>query len=188
MDKGTVYFFTGLAGAGKTTLGRLFFEQLKMKRPGAILLDGDINRAMLCQQKKEDSCAQRFLNQCRNQAIDGRDYTYEGRLKGAWPLFAWCKELADQGHDVVVCSISMYHAIQEWNRKNIDHYREIFVKVSMDTLFKRDQKKLYSSGEKNVVGVDIPAEFPEHPDVIIENEGQRTPEEIVEDLIRRFGL
>lgn len=166
MEKGTVYFFTGLAGAGKTTLGRLFYQCVKARQDSAVLFDGDTQR----------------------DAFDNRDYTYEGRLKGAWGLFAQCRDLANQGHDVVVCSISMYHAIQEWNRKNIENYREIFVKVSMETLYKRDQKQLYSSGTKNVVGVDIPAEFPEHPDVIIENNGQHTPEEIVGELVRRFGL
>ena len=89
---------------------------------------------------------------------------------------------------MVVCSISMYHAIQNWNRDNIENYREIYVKASMETLYKRDQKKLYSSGTKNVVGVDIPAEFPERPDVVVENDGQRTPEEIVADLEKRLGL
>ena len=39
--KGTVYFFTGLAGAGKTTIGGLFYERLKEKSPDAILIDGD---------------------------------------------------------------------------------------------------------------------------------------------------
>ena len=58
----------------------------------------------------------------------------------------------------------------------------------METLYKRDQKKLYSSGVENVVGVDIPAEFPEHPDVVLENDGQFTPEEIVAGLETRFGL
>lgn len=188
MEKGTVYFFTGLAGAGKTTLGKLFYSHLKEKSPHAILLDGDTNRAMMEKKQRQERQLQGLLDQCRDQGISARDYTYEGRLKGAWKLFAWCKEQADQGRDVVVCSISMYHAIQKWNRENIENYREIFVKVSMDTLYKRDQKKLYSSGEKNVVGVDISAEFPEHPDVIVENDGQQTPEEIVAGLERRFGL
>ena len=166
MDKGTVYFFTGLAGAGKTTIGRLFYDRIKARRDSAILFDGDTQRA----------------------AYGNQDYTYEGRLKGAWGLFAQCKELADQGNDVVVCSISMYHAIQNWNRENIENYREIYVKASMETLYKKKKKKLYSSGVENVVGVDIPAEFPEHPDVVLENDGQFTPEEIVAGLETRFGL
>ena len=39
--KGTVYFFTGLAGAGKTTIGGLFYQRLKEKKADAILIDGD---------------------------------------------------------------------------------------------------------------------------------------------------
>ena len=166
MEKGTVYFFTGLAGAGKTTIGKLFYEHLQSTGKPVRLFDGDTQR----------------------DTSGFRDYTYEGRLKGAWGLFAQCNELAEQGTNVVVCSISMYHAIQNWNRDNIENYREIYGKASMETLYKRDQKKLYSSGTKNVVGVDIPAEFPERPDVVVENDGQRTPEEIVADLEKRLGL
>ena len=45
--KGTVYFFTGLAGAGKTTIGGLFYERLKRRSPEAVLLDGDQVRLKL---------------------------------------------------------------------------------------------------------------------------------------------
>ena len=41
MEKGTVYFFTGLAGAGKTTIGGLFYRRLKEKKPNVVMLDGD---------------------------------------------------------------------------------------------------------------------------------------------------
>ena len=43
--KGMVYFFTGLAGAGKTTIGSLFYCCLKERNPEAVLLDGDATRA-----------------------------------------------------------------------------------------------------------------------------------------------
>ena len=56
------------------------------------------------------------------------------------------------------------------------------MKVKRETLLKRDQKGLYSSGVKNVVGVDLLCEEPEHPDYIIENDGQETPESIVNHL------
>lgn len=41
MEKGTVYFFTGLSGAGKTTIGGLFYRRLKARKPNVVLLDGD---------------------------------------------------------------------------------------------------------------------------------------------------
>ena len=40
-QQGTVYFFTGLSGAGKTTLGGLFHQRLKAAKPNVVLLDGD---------------------------------------------------------------------------------------------------------------------------------------------------
>ena len=41
MENGTVYWITGLSGAGKTTIGKLFFRKLKSKKESSIFLDGD---------------------------------------------------------------------------------------------------------------------------------------------------
>lgn len=166
MRKGTVYFFTGLAGAGKTTIGGMFYERLKAIRPDAVLKDGDSLRA----------------------ASGHRDYSTESRKNGAWGLFRSCLELADEGKDVVVCSISMYEEVRAWNRKHIEKYKEIYVKVSMETLRKRDQKGLYTTGVKQVVGVDLPWDEPDSSDVVIENDREEAPKAIVDRLFREFGL
>ena len=171
MEKGTVYFFTGLAGAGKTTIGGMFYERLKEISPDAELIDGD-------QARRSDPNDTGVMDEDR--------YTTEAREAGAWDMFAWCRDIASEGRDVVVCSISMYKEIRDWNRANIENYREIYVKVSMDTLYRRDQKKLYSSKTRNVVGVDLPWDEPESPDVVAENDGDKTPEEIVDELVRKF--
>ena len=89
--------------------------------------------------------------------------------------------LADQGIDVVVCSICMYSAVRAWSREHIDQYREIYIKVRRETLLQRNQKGLYTVGT-NVVGVDLPFDEPQHPDVVVENDGGETPEAIVERL------
>lgn len=178
-EKGTVYFFTGLAGAGKTTVGGLFYLRLKAQNPDAVLLDGDQlrNAGIPAAASSADMPAQ-----------DDSRYTTEARKAGAWGLFAHCRALAEQGHDVVCCSISMYKEIRDWNRANIENYREIYIKVTYETLYRRDQKKLYSSGAKNVVGIDLPWDEPEHSDVVIRNDGQEAPEEIVDRLVEFFGL
>ena len=167
MDKkGTVYFFTGLSGAGKTTLGGLFHRRLKDREDNVVLLDGDSIRLVY------------------NEDIS---YSEESRRKGAGRTFRVAKMLSDQGIDVVVCSICMYSAVREWNRENIENYREIYIKVDREVLLRRNQKGLYTAG-KDVVGVDIPFDEPKQPDFIIENNGQETPEAIVsrlEEALRR---
>lgn len=165
-EKGSVYFFTGLAGAGKTTIGGLFYQRLREQKPNVFLADGDQVRS-----------------------IFGRSgYSTEARLDAARRGFRLWRELAEQGIDVVVCSIAMYREIQRWNRENIENYKEIYIKVTKETLYRRDQKQLYSSGRKDVVGVDLPYDEPEDADVIVQNDGQETPKEIVSRLRGIFGL
>lgn len=166
-EKGTLYFFTGLSGAGKTTIGGLFHRRRKANNHATVLLDGDLIRPVY---------------------LDGIGYSTEDRMLGAARTFRVCKMLTDQGIDVVCCSISMYSRLRRWNRENIDNYREIYIKVTRETLFRRDQKGLYSSGAKNVMGIDLPFDEPKTPDVVVENDGAETPEAIVARLEEAFGL
>lgn len=164
-EKGTVYFFTGLSGAGKTTIGRLFYERLVSRKKNVVLKDGDGLRVLPERQV---------------------DYSTEARIIRAKARFAEYRELAEQGTDVVFCSIAMYDEVRAWNRANIENYKEIYIKVSMETLYRRDKKGLYSSGAKNVVGVDLPWDEPKTADIVIDNDNGETPEEIVRRIERTF--
>ena len=159
-QNGTVYFFTGLSGAGKSTLGSLFYERLKRTKPNAVYLDGDEIRVAF-----------------------GEDvgYTTQERVRWAGRIFRVCRLLSRQGIDVVVCSIAMIEDQRRWNRENIPNYQEIYIKVSRETLMQRDQKGLYSAG-KNVVGIDLPFDEPRHADLVVENDGDRSPLEQVERI------
>ena len=84
MKKGTVYFFTGLAGAGKTTIGGLFYRRMKERKNDLVLLDGDQLRRLS------------FNKQSR--------YTTEERREGAFYNFEMCNMLAEQGIDVSLYS------------------------------------------------------------------------------------
>ena len=165
-EKGTVYFFTGLAGAGKTTIGGLFYRRLKTAKPNVILADGDKMRIITL----------------------STGYSTEERRDRALQSFRLWKEIAEQGIDIVVCSIAMYDVVRDWNRANIENYVEVYVKTSWETLYRRDQKGLYTSGRKDVVGVDLPYDEPKSPDAVVENDGDETPEEIVDRLWAAFGL
>lgn len=169
MNKGTVYWITGLSGAGKTTLGMLLYKYLKEKKDNVVLLDGDILRSVY---------------------ISGCGYSTEERKRGAYQDCRMCKMLSDQNIDVVYCGISMYEECRQWNRDNIENYKVIYLSVPMEVLIKRDKKHLYSkalAGEiREVVGVDLPWDEPQNPDVFIDNSGVRTPSETLEYIIKEL--
>lgn len=166
-----VYWITGLSGAGKTTIGKLFYQKLKEKAPDTVFLDGDIMREVF-----------------------GADLGYsEGERRQCAMRYArLCNMLQKQGLNVICCTISMFEAVREWNRENIENYREIYVRVSMNTLQKRDQKGLYSGKttekEKEVMGIQIAFEEPQHPDLILENNGENIPEEQAQKIWEYFDL
>lgn len=168
-----VYWITGLSGAGKTTIGKRFYQKLKHEFSNTVFLDGDIMREVF-----------------------GADLGYSEveRRKCAMRYARLCSMLQKQDLNVVCCTISMFDAVREWNRKNIGNYREIYVKVSMDTLLMRDQKGLYSGNtkeaEKEVAGIHIQFEEPRYPDLVLENDGDKTPEEQAEKIMEyvKFAL
>lgn len=157
---GAVYWITGLSGAGKTTIGRLFYERLRKRYVNTVFLDGDILRRVFG---------------------DDLGYTEEDRRKCAMRYSRLCALLQEQGMNVICCTISMFDSVREWNRQNIDNYREIYVKVSLETLRARDQKGLYSGKtseqERDVAGLDFPLEEPKQPDLILSNDGGISPDE-----------
>lgn len=164
-----VFWITGLAGAGKTTIGSLFYEKLKTEQPNTVFLDGDTLRKVF-----------------------GNDlgYSKEDRRKCGMRYSKLCQLLQKQEINVICCTIAMFDSIREWNRENILEYKEIYLKVSMDTLRKRDQKGLYSNAAKGmdneVVGIQVDVELPKNPDLILKNDGEKTPKEQVEAIWKYF--
>ena len=75
-----------------------------------------------------------------------------------------CRLLAEQGTDVVCATISLFHEVQRWNRENIPGYREIYLRVPMDELRRRDSKGIIRRAQhgdaRDIVGIDVPAEIP----------------------------
>lgn len=166
---GAVYWITGLSGAGKTTIGKALYGKMKEIHTDTVFFDGDTLRKVFG---------------------DDLGYTAEERRKCAMRYARLCAMLEQQGMVVICCTISMFDSVREWNRENICNYREIYIKVSMDTLQARDQKGLYSGTtkerEKEVVGIQLEFEEPKHPDLILHNDGLKTPEEQAEKIFQMF--
>lgn len=141
-----------MSNAGKTVIGREVCELLKKEGQSVLFLDGDILREIM-----------------------GNDlgHSLEDRRINAWRISRLCEYLDSQGVNVVFAILSIFPDLQEWNRKHIEKYYEVYIKVPFDTLVERDSKGIYKralAGEiKNVVGVDIEFPEPAQPDLVIEN-------------------
>jgi adenylylsulfate kinase-like enzyme len=99
---------------------------------------------------------------------------------------AMCRLINSQGITVVCATISMFQEVRDWNREHLTRYCEVYVKVPLDELIRRDQKGLYSRalrGEaENVMGVNASFEEPLQPDIVVENDGSRSVEAVFEEL------
>lgn len=170
MEKGNLYWITGLSGAGKTTIGTGLYQYIRQKKDNVVFLDGDMLR----------------------EVYQSKTYSAEGRRNLAFQNARLCKMLTSQGIDVVICLIAMYEDCRKWNRENIENYHEIYLRVTIDELIRRDQKQLYSRALRNeikdVVGINMSFEEPQTPDMIIDNNGQNTPEEVVEMITDYFQI
>lgn len=157
-----VFWITGLAGAGKSTIGKQLYTQLKQEHNNVVFLDGDTLREVYG---------------------NSFGYSLEDRHKVAMCNARLCKLLSSQGQIVICCTISMFNAVRSWNRANIENYIEVYVKVSKEVLYKRNQKNLYSMHQASVAGVDVVVELPKNPDLTLDNDGEFTPEQLVGQIL-----
>ena len=166
MVEGTVYWLMGLSGAGKTTIGKILYKKLCEQKNNIVFLDGDTLREVF-----------------------GNDLGYgkEDWFKGAMRYSRLCKLLSEQGQDVVICTISMFHEVRKWNKNNIEKYKEIYIDVSIRILQERNQKNLYKNGN-NVVGLDLWVELPDNPDGLVVNDGKLSPEMITSGILKKLYI
>ncbi len=152
-DKGLVLWFTGLSGAGKTTLATNISNLLNKAGYRVEILDGDEIRKGL-----------------------SRDlgFSKEDREKHNERVMFVAKLLSRNGVITLVPLISPYRDIRERARKEIENFVEIYVRCPINVLIQRDTKGLYKkalAGEiNNLTGLQDPYEEPLNPDIVIDTD------------------
>jgi adenylylsulfate kinase-like enzyme len=164
-----IYWLTGLSGAGKSTLCRLLVEELRRRGRSVVMLDGDELRELMD--------AQQGHRRADRVALSMR----YSRL---------CRMLARQGFDVAIATISLWKEVHEWNWENLPGYVEIYLRVPLDELQRRDPKGIYaraSRGEvSNVAGVDLEVDIPQKPHVTITHRDGETAEQTLAGLLDKL--
>jgi sulfate adenylyltransferase/3'-phosphoadenosine 5'-phosphosulfate synthase len=172
VSKGFVVWFTGLSGAGKSTIANALQAELARRGRQSELLDGDEVRTHL-------SKGLGFSKEDRDTNI--RRIGYVARL------------IARSGGIAITAAISPYRDVRDEIRNQTPGFVEIFVQCPLDTLVERDIKGLYSkaiSGEiANFTGVSDPYEEPIRPEVVCDTSRESLDESLAKviDKLERLG-
>ena len=151
---GATVWFTGLSGAGKSTIANALAEDLLAARRPAYLLDGD---------------------NVRHGLNADLGFSAADRAENVRRIGEVARLMADAGLVVLVPVISPYRADRD--RARAIHaaadlaFVEVFVDTPLELCERRDPKGLYArarAGELiGMTGIDDPYEPPEHPDVVL---------------------
>ncbi|MEJ2378590.1 MAG: adenylyl-sulfate kinase, partial [Pseudolabrys sp.] len=166
-----VLWFTGLSGAGKSTIANLVEAGLHARGAHTVLLDGDNIRHGL------------------NRDLG---FTEADRVENIRRIGEVAKLMTDAGLIVLCSFISPFRAERRMVRELLEEgeFVEIFVDTPLDECIVRDPKGLYRralAGEiKNFTGVDQAYETPENPELRLEA-GVTDAEALAHDVIERLG-
>lgn len=149
-QKPAIIWFTGLSGAGKSTIANILEQRLNMAGYHTTMLDGDNVRHGL------------------NRDLG---FTEADRVENIRRVGEVAKLMIESGLIVMCSFISPYRAEREMVRSLVaeEEFLEVFVDTPIEDCMQRDTKGLYAKAKsgklKNFTGIDAPYEAPESPEI-----------------------
>lgn len=163
-------WFTGLSGAGKTTLANLLDETLYGAGRHTFVLDGDC---------------------CRNGICSDLGFSSEDRMENVRRISEIARLMVDAGLIVIVSLISPLIAQRQKARELFapEEFVEIYLDTPLATCEKRDAKGLYKKARQglipNFTGISSVYEPPKNPEIVLD--GSTGPGELVDRILRFLG-
>src|SRR6266704_2756834 len=152
-QQGCTVWFTGLSGAGKSTVSTLLQQRLCAAGAKVELLDGDIVRTHLSK---------------------GLGYSHEDRDENIRRIGFVCELLSRNGVIAIAAVISPYRAARADVRARIPNFVEVHMDCPLEVLIERDAKGLYRkaiAGEiSHFTGISDPYEPPSSPELTIHSD------------------
>jgi adenylylsulfate kinase len=161
-----ILWFTGLSGAGKSTIANGLEATLFTQGVRSVVLDGDNIRHGL------------------NKDLG---FSAEDRAENIRRISEVAKILKEAGLVVLVATISPYRKDRALSKQICgDNFYEVYVSCDIKECIKRDPKGLYQKairGEiQNFTGISSPYESPEQPDIVLESD-KKSSAQLVEELV-----
>lgn len=165
-EKGFTVWFTGLSGAGKSTIAEMLYHEFQARGLRTEILDGDVVRQNLSK---------------------GLGFSKEDRDTNILRIGFVANLLTRNGVATICCPISPYKETRDANRALIGEFVEVYVHATLEELARnRDPKGLYKkalAGElKGFTGVDDPYEAPEDPELVLDTMVE-TPQESLRKVL-----
>jgi adenylylsulfate kinase len=166
--RGVTIWFTGLSGAGKSTIAELLYHELQARGMKTEILDGDVVRQNLSK---------------------GLGFSKEDRDLNILRIGFVANLLTRNGVATICCPISPYRETRDAVRAQIGAFVEVYVHATVDEIAAhRDPKGLYAkalAGDlPGFTGVDpnAPYEAPQHPELVLDTL-EETPEESLRNVL-----
>jgi len=151
-ERGFTVWFTGLSGAGKSTIAEMLFHEFQARGMKTEILDGDVVRQNLSK---------------------GLGFSKEDRDLNILRIGFVANLLTRNGVATICCPISPYRETRDTVRREIGAFVEVYVHATVEEIAAhRDPKGLYKkalAGEiTGFTGVDDPYEAPEDPELVVD--------------------
>ena len=174
--RGAVVWFTGLSGAGKSTIAQALERELFKRAMHTYVLDGD---------------------NVRHGLNSNLGFSPEDRVENIRRVSEVAKLMADSGVVVVTAFISPYRVDRRRAREialeGNAEFIEVFVDAPLEVCEARDPKQLYKKARagqiREFTGIDAPYEPPEDPEIVVRTDRQSVEESIatiLEQLLPRL--
>ncbi|MCX6749588.1 MAG: adenylyl-sulfate kinase [Candidatus Pacearchaeota archaeon] len=164
--KGLLIWITGLPATGKTTIAKEVYKKIKERHSNTVHLDGD---------------------NMRDVWGIWAEKTPGGRRKMSMSYAKMCELLTNQGINVVMSTVALFHNVHEYNRKNNKKYYEILIETDDNILDFRHKKDASQNPEKNR-WKEQSHEFPKNPDLILKNNTEKQLEENIKKILNLINL
>lgn len=164
--KGIVFWITGLAGSGKSSIAKKTLPFIEKNYGPTLSFSGDELRKILNLTK----------------------YSKKDRFQIGLTYSRICERIADQNINVLIDVVGLFEKLRARNKKNIKNYVEIYIRSSLEKIIKTGKKKLYfnSKNKNKIWGSGIKPELPKNSHIVIENDFSKSIDSLSEELKKKI--